>query len=918
MKNTQATEFKNKWTGRGDEKSDTQTFWNELIGKVLDGSDVEIDYEKRVVVDGQTKFIDGYLPDTKTLIEQKTITKDLSKKYAQSGGLELTPFEQAKRYANNLPHNEHPRWIIVSNFKEIRVHDMNKPGEAPEIIKLEDIEKDYTRLGFLVDKDDENIAKELEVSVKAGELVGKIYDALLEQYVDPENEDSLKSLNILCVRLVFCLYAEDALIFGKPNRFHDYLNKFNNPNDFRKALIELFRILNQKSEDRDPYGDPELLAFPYVNGGLFAKEDVEIPRFTPEIMDILLSQASKDFDWSDISPTIFGAVFESTLNPETRRQGGMHYTSIENIHKVIDPLFLDDLKNELKELKKEPVDRTRIKNLKAFQDKLASLKFMDPACGSGNFCTESYLSLRRLENEVLKETLGDQISMIFDEEKSPVKVSIDQFYGIEINDFAVDVAKTALWIAESQMLEETEKIVHHDIDFLPLTTNATIVHGNALRMDWNEVCPASELNYIMGNPPFIGHQWRTEEQANDVKSIFKDNGKAGKLDYVACWFKKATEMIVETNIRCAFVATNSISQGEPVSILWDDLLQNITIDYAHTTFVWNSEANDQAHVHCVIIGFSSNQAERKTKYLFNGKSVLLATNINGYLLDAPNITVDSRGPMITPGHAPITKGSQATDGGNLLLSEDEMKELLREHPDSKPLIHPFVGADEFINNKKRYCLWLNNVSPSIYRSIRPIMQRLDAVANMRLQSKTESVRQDANKPGLFTQMRQPETTYMLIPRVSSGARRYLPIGFMQPDVIASDAVLIIPNATIYDFGMLESNVHMAWMRTVCGRLKSDYRYSSAVYNNFPWPEPTPDQKAKIEATAQGILDARAKFPDSSLADLYDELTMPIELRRAHQANDKAVMEAYGFNVKMTEPECVAELMKMYQKLTEVK
>ena len=919
MKNTQATEFKNKWTGRGDEKSDTQTFWNELIGKVLDGPNVEIDYEKRVVIDGQTKFIDGYLPDTKTLIEQKTITKDLSKKYAQSGGLELTPFEQAKRYANNLPHNEHPRWIIVSNFKEIRVHDMNKPGEAPEIIKLEDIEKDYTRLGFLVDKDDENIAKELEVSVKAGELVGKIYDALLEQYVDPENEDSLKSLNILCVRLVFCLYAEDALIFGKPNRFHDYLSKFNNPNDFRKALIELFRILNQKSEDRDPYGDPELLAFPYVNGGLFAKEDVEIPRFTPEIMDILLSQASKDFDWSDISPTIFGAVFESTLNPETRRQGGMHYTSIENIHKVIDPLFLDDLKNELKEIKKEPVDRTRIKNLKAFQDKLASLKFMDPACGSGNFCTESYLSLRRLENEVLKETLGDQISMIFDEEKSPVKVSIDQFYGIEINDFAVDVAKTALWIAESQMLEETEKIVHHDIDFLPLTTNAYIVHGNALRMDWNEVCPASELNYIMGNPPFVGKKEQTKEQKKELLELFPKNIKGiGNLDFVAGWYQKATVYIKNTSIKCAFVSTNSITQGEQVAPLWTYLLSNdISINFAYRTFRWDSEASIKAHVHCVIVGFSNNHSNEAILYdESNYKQIV--DNINPYLVGAPSVIVNSRNTPIC--NVPIMQyGSMPIDNGFLILDKDEKDKLINDNPNCSKYIKEYMGGAEIIKQKKRWCLWLVDANPSDLKTSIFIMDRIKQTKLFREQSDRPQTIALANTPHLFGEIRQPNTSMLVIPKVSSESRRYIPIVQMDPSIIINGSALIVPNADLYNLGILNSNVHMAWMRTVCGRMKSDYQYSAnVVYNNFPWPSPTPEQKAKIETTAQGILDARNKYPESTLADLYDELTMPLELRRAHQANDKAVMEAYGFNVKMTEPECVAELMKMYQKLTEVK
>lgn len=905
-----AEAFAKRWQGRGQEDKDDQKYWNEMLQNVFGVTDPDyIDYQKRVKINGNTKRIDGYISDTKVLIEQKSIGIPLNRAI-QHGDEKLTPFEQAKQYVNNLPHNEHPRWIITSNFQEIWVYDLNKPGVAPEVIKLEDFGKDYTRLGFLVDVADDNLAKELEVSVKAGELVGKIYDALLKNYVDSENEESLKSLNILCVRLVFCLYAEDALIFGKPNRFRDYLSNFNNPNDFRKALIELFKVLNQKSEERDPYGDPELLAFPYVNGGLFAKEDVEIPRFTPEIMDILLSQASKDFDWSDISPTIFGAVFESTLNPETRRQGGMHYTSIENIHKVIDPLFLDDLKAELEEIKKESVDRTRIKNLKAFQDKIASLKFMDPACGSGNFCTESYLCLRRLENEVLKETLGEQIGFVFDEEKSPVKVSISQFYGIEINDFAVDVAKTALWIAESQMLEETEKIVHHDIDFLPLTTNAYIVHGNALRMDWNEVCPASELNYIMGNPPFVGTKYQSRSQKDDIMFVCP---ALKPLDYVTGWYKKADEYINGTSVKCAFVSTNSITQGEQVEPLWRQLQS--TIDFAWKSFVWNSESLGTAHVHVVIIGFSRDGA--KTKYLFeeNGK-ITIANNINAYLIDGPDVLIGKRTYSISPLAPKIAKGSQPTDGGGLLLSKDEKAFFESKYSNITKYIRRYMGATDLINDTERFCLWLKDCPPHELKKMTLVMDRLNMVKESRLSSPKESTRKWADRPMLFTEDRQPTSDYIILPVVSSENRRYMPSKYVGADVIANANAQMIPNATLFDFGIINSNVHMAWMRTVCGRMKSDYAYSATiVYNNFPWPTPTDEQKAKIETTAQGILDARAKFPDSSLADLYDELTMPIELRKAHQANDRAVMEAYGFSTKMTEPECVAELMKMYQKLT---
>lgn len=919
-KQKQAAEnFAKKWAGRGQENKDDQKFWNEILQSVFEINDPDyIDYQKTVKIGGNTKRIDGYIADTKVLIEQKSIGIPLNRPI-QHGSEKLTPFEQAKQYVNNLPHNEHPRWIVTSNFEEIWVYDLNKPGEAPETIKLADFGKDYTRLGFLVDKEDDNLAKELEISVKAGELVGVIYDELLKNYVDPESEESLKSLNILCVRLVFCLYAEDALIFGKPNRFHDYMAKFANPNDFRKALIELFKILNQKPEERDPYGDPELLSFPYVNGGLFAREDIEIPRFTTEIIDILLSQASKDFNWSDISPTIFGAVFESTLNPETRRQGGMHYTSIENIHKVIDPLFLDDLKVELEEIKKEPVDRTRIKNLKSFQDKLASLKFMDPACGSGNFCTESYLCLRRLENEVLKETLGDQIGFVFDEEKSPVKVSISQFYGIEINDFAVDVAKTALWIAESQMLEETEKIVHHDIDFLPLTNNAFIVEGNALRMEWSDVCPAEQLDYIMGNPPFVGASFCNDIQKEEVSSLLKGVKFSNSVDYVGGWYIKAAAYMQNTAIKVAFVSTNSITQGEQVAPLWKTLLfkYNANISFAWRTFIWDSEANKKAQVHCVIIGFEvgNNTADKR---IFDENSIICADNINPYLVDAPNVIVESVGKPLCNVPA-LTKGNQPTDDGNFLLSEEEAAKLINEDPTIAHLVKRYIGGKDFLNNNEiRYCLWLKDVSPSVYKDNKEIMRRINAVREFRLKSSAEPTRKFADKPYQFFSSPQTEDDYLIIPRVSSERRRYIPIGFMTSNNIASDSCSIVMGAKMYHFGILSSNVHMAWMRTVAGRLKSDYRYSGGVvYNNFPWPQPTDEQKNRIEETAQGIISAREKFNDSSFADMYGDNfdLIYLDLKRAHQANDRAVMDAYGFSTKMTEPECVAELMKMYQKLT---
>ena len=910
-----AKQFAADWQGKGYEKGHSQTFWLALLQKVygVEEPDKFITFEDQIMLD-HTSFIDGFIPSTHVLIEQKSLGKELNKPIKQSDGSLLSPFQQAKRYAAELPYSQRPRWIVTCNFAEFYVYDMERPTGDPEIIKLCDLEKEYYRLQFLVDTGDTNIKKEMEVSLQAGEIVGVLYDALLKQYKDPEAEETLKSLNALCVRLVFCLYAEDAGIFGAHGMFHNYLERHRAED--RRALINLFHVLDQKPEQRDKYLDDDLAAFPYVNGGLFADENIEIPRLGDEVIDLILAKASADFDWSAISPTIFGAVFESTLNPETRRSGGMHYTSIENIHKVIDPLFLDGLRAELEEIKEITVDKTRKTKLKAFQSKLASLTFLDPACGSGNFLTETYLSLRKLENEVLR-CLTDQISMDFD---GIIQVSIGQFYGIEINDFAVTVAKTALWIAESQMMKETEDVVHMTLDFLPLKSYANITEGNALRLDWESVVPKHKLNYIMGNPPFVGASMMTKTQKDEAVAVFGKGKRVNSIDYVGAWYHKAAALMRGTNSRAAFVSTNSITQGEQVAPLWDKLLNHyhVHIDFAHRTFKWNSEAKEKAAVHCVIIGFSI-AGNTQLKYIYtNGVASQPAKNINPYLVDAPNILVYSRSvPICDVPH--MTYGNKPSDGGNLILSQEERDGLIDKTPDLMPYIRRYVGSRDFINNDEvRYCLWLRSASPAVYRKNTEVMRRLNAVKELRLKSSAKPTQALAEKPYLFFSAPQTENDYLIVPNVSSERRKYIPIGFMSKDIIASNAVQIVPNATRYHFGILTSNVHMAWMRIVTGRLKSDYQYSGAiVYNNFPWPNPTDAQKAKIEQTAQMILDARALYPDCSLADLYDETTMPPELRKAHQQNDRAVMQAYGFDVATTtETSCVAELMRMYQKLME--
>ena len=928
-----AKQFAEYWQGKGYEKGESQPFWLSLLRDVygIEHPEGFIQFENQVPHIDRSSFIDANIPSTHVLIEQKSLGKDLRKGIIQSDGSKLKPIQQAKRYSADLPYSMRPRWIITCNFSEFNVYDMERPNEEPEVIYLKDLEEDYYRLQFLVDTENSDIKKEEKVSLKAGVLVGILYDKILEQYKDPSNPESLRSLNMLCVRLVFCLYAEDAGIFGEHGKFHDYLKHIaeRNISDVRRGLIDLFRVLDTKPEDRDPYMEEELASFPYVNGGLFADENIEIPRFTEEIVQILLSKASEDFNWRDISPTIFGAVFESTLNPETRRSGGMHYTSIENIHKVIDPLFLQQLRVELNEIEEIAVTNPRRNRLEAFQKKLASLVFFDPACGSGNFLTETYLCLRRLENEVIEHLIAlekgnveGQI-MMAGARHIEVMVSIEQFYGIEINDFAVSVAKTALWIAESQMLEETEKILKQPLEFLPLTTNAFIREGDALKLDWKSVVAPYKISYIMGNPPFVGASMMTKEQKAEAVAIFGKIKLANSIDYVGAWYHKAAAYINNTRIRVAFVSTNSITQGEQVAPLWEKLIDfyKIHIDFAFRTFKWDSEATEKAAVHCVIIGFSQYDSHKLRRLYLDESRVNLVENINPYLLAIPNILVSSRSSPIC--NVPkMLLGNKPSDGGNLILLQEEKDLILNKEPQLEKFIRPYVGAVEYINNKIRYCFWLVDASPAEINKSSELRRRLQAVREMRMKSSAKPTREKANTPGLFFFISQPKTDYLLIPSTSSENRKFIPIGFMSPDIIASNSTTIVPDATLYHFGILTSNVHMSWMKAVGGRLKSDYRYSGGiVYNTFPWPTPTDEQKSRIEKTAQEILNVRRelqeKDPECSLADLYDELTMPSKLRKAHQDNDCAVMQAYGMPVRgTTESSCVAQLMKMYQKLVE--
>lgn len=907
-----AAEFAKRWKGKGYEKGDSQLFWTELLTEVfgIENPSSFIRYEEQVKVD-KTNFIDGHIPSTRVLIEQKSLGKDLRKGIVQSDGSILNPFQQAKRYVANLPVSEHPRWVVTCNFSEFLVYDMEQPNGEPEQILLENLGKEYYRLQFLVNEKSEHIKKEEKVSMEAGEIVGRIYDALLQQYAD-DSPEAQRWLNILCVRLVFCLYAEDAGIFAH-DQFCNYLTRYD-AEDFRNALIRLFEVLNTPIEHRSKYLKDELKAFPYTNGGLF-EEEIEIPQFTENLKQIILQNASLDFDWSDISPTIFGAVFESTLNPETRRSGGMHYTSIENIHKVIDPLFLNELREELDTILEEKVEKQRKRKLEAYQDKLSKLIFLDPACGSGNFLTETYLSLRRLENEAIRERYHGQ--GMFGEFINPIKVNINQFYGIEINDFAVTVATTALWISEAQMLSETEKIIHRDIDFLPLKSYTNIVEGNALRLDWHSVVPVDKLSYIIGNPPFVGARLMSPAQKDDLLNVFGKKWKnIGNMDYVCGWYKKTSELIKGTNIHAALVSTNSLTQGEQVANLWEPLFNGgLKINFAYRTFRWDSEASSKAHVHCVIIGFS--YKDTIIKMIYDNEQKKQVNHINAYLTEAPDVFIEKRNKPIS-NISPMNYGSFALDDGNYTISKAEHDELIKADSSISQFLRPFIGAQEMLHGIERYCVWLKDVPLSSFARNTIIRTKVERVQQWRAASNRKNTVALADTPTLFAEIRQPSSLYLAVPTVCSEKRRYIPMMYLSPEIIASNQVYVVPNATLYHFGVMQSNVHMAWMRIVSGRLKSDYRYSnSVVYNNFPWPQPTDEQIARIGQTAQAILDARAKYPDLTLADLYDNVMMPVELRKAHQDNDRAVMEAYGWKAssQFTESMCVAELFKLYQKLT---
>lgn len=928
-----AKHFIQKYKDKTNEKSDAQSFWIDFLGIFVDEPTQKINFEKTVPL-GHTSFIDAYIPHAKTLIEQKSSGIDLNKAKKQSDGSELTPFEQAKRYNDELPYSQKARYIIVCNFDEFHIHDMESPKDPPQIINFADLTKQIHRFAFLNEsKSDElkalALAKQSELSFKAARLIRQIQDELIALYAaatpsgEPSEQD-FASINMLLTRLVFCFYADDSGVFTRHDMFGAYLatHKAN----MRQAILDVFSMLSTPEHKRSKFADPELLAFPYTNGGLFEFYDENIPQFNDKLAELIIDKATFGFDFSLISPTIFGGLFESTLNPETRRSSGMHYTSIENIEKLIKPLFLDKLESELDEIIAIKQKDTKDKKLIEFQKKLGSLCFFDPACGSGNFLTQTFLCLRELENKALKERFTDKSGTFqgvlegFD--TCGICVDINNFYGIEINSFATAVAKTALHIADKQMRKATNELIHANLEYLPLRDFENILCANAFDVSWDKHCPKAD--FIIGNPPFVGARMMNETQKADLIKASNNAKNAGNLDYVTAWFFKACEYMKQSpKTRTAFVATNSICQGEQVALLWKPLFESgVSIDFAYTSFKWDNSVDfgtgkkekadkKMAAVYVIIAGFSLNNSSQK--YIFTGNSRIPASNINGYLVDAPNIAIESRSkPLCNVPEMGI--GNKPIDDGNYLFKPDEMNEFIAKEPNSKKYFKRWYGADEFINGKIRYCLWLGDCSPNELRSMPECMKRIKAVREFRLASKSEGTRKIADKPTRFHVENMPNSDFILVPRVSSAERFYIPFGFLSNDNLASDATLIIPNATLADFAILTSSVHMEWMRAVCGRLGDGYRYSAnIVYNNFPFASLDEKDKETLTATAQGILDARALFGDCSLADLYNPLTMPANLRKAHERNDQAVLKIYGIDKTATPSDIVKELFTRYEK-----
>lgn len=931
----EAKEFVKRWqkrlaaipAGSNNEQQDTQKFWVDLLINVLgipsNTIDSFVDFERKV----RGRRIDVFVSDHNFLCEQKSWGIDLDKPEPRNGGME-TPLQQAMWYARHLPYSERPRWVMTCNFGTFRLYDLDneRPEDTVQEFSLEELPDSLYLLSFLTSNETSRLHKEQQLSIEAGAYVSRLYDALAKQYHHIEEKDERaqeeqRSLNVLITRIIFLLYAEDADLLQSHQAFGRYCE--GDPAKLRRKLVDLFETIDTPLEQRDEYMDEDLAAFPYVNGGLFADSSIIVPQMTSEILEAI-ADASQDFDWREISGVIFGGVFEGTLNPETRHAGGMHYTSVENIERCLRPLFLDELWDELHEAEGEKTAAKRKQALARLHDKVASITIGDPACGSGNFLTEAYRQLRTIENRIIEDELSEetgnagQTSLVVAQD-SPVRVSLDQLYGIEINDFAVSVAKTALWITEEQMLRKTQEIyVGYDFDFLPLRSLSNLHEGNALKTDWSEVFP-DDLTYLVGNPPFLGARNQSKEQKAELLEVFDGAKNAGNIDYCGAWYMKAARFTQGKRTRCALVSTNSICQGEQVANLWKPLHDlGIHIDFAHNTFRWDNEAADKAHVFCVIVGFSRENCEKRL-YVHDTPDAAevkkAAKSINAYLSDAPDAFIWNRNKPICD-VPKIGIGNKPIDGGFYLFADEEKTDFLNKEPGAESYFHRWIGSREFLHGESRWCLYLGDAAFAELKELPRCRERIEAVREYRLASKSAPTRKLADRPAHFHVENMPKGNSIVVPKVSSERRRYIPMGFVGPETLCSDLVFLIPNASLYHFGVLQSQFHNAWMRTVAGRLKSDYRYSGGiVYNNFVWPEPTVSQREEVERCAQAVLDARDAQEGATLADMYDpknETFFP-ELMAAHRALDAAIEAAYGVDFGGDEERIVAHLFNLYAK-----
>lgn len=930
IRGQKARDFVVRWQGHGDEKQETQRFWMDLLQNVLDRPHAleETEFEHPTALGG---YIDVLSPDARFLVEQKSAGISLDKPEPRQGTL-VTPVEQALRYANYLPADEKPTTICTCNFQRFRFYDLNNDPAAKSPVEeftLDQLPEHLSIFEQIFAPEHSRIIIQQKLSEKAGELVANLHNALAEEYRDPDAPGSHHALATLTVRIVFCLYAEDSGLFRPAGAFDSYVRGFE-ARHLRGGMLDLFKVLDTPYADRGPYLDEDLKRFPYVNGGLFA-EEIEIPQFTDAIRDAIL-YASESFDWKDISPVIFGSLMEETLSHDQRRAGGMHYTTVENIHRVIDPLFLDDLKDRLNAIETAPMgEKARENRLREFQTMIASLQFLDPACGSGNFLTETFLELRRLENRVLEHLLHNQGVMEFGADTdagSLVKVSIGQMHGIEINDFAVSVAKTALWIAQQQALDATESIAGQALEHLPLHDSGNIVQANALRYDWNQLLPGSRCNYVMGNPPFIGHVSRTDAVAKDMRDVWgKDYD--GYLDYATGWHRTASRYLKGNHgASFGFVSTNSVVQGQPVASLFKPLYADgWRIRFAHQTFAWNAQSTDMAHVHVVIIGMDQSSDIIRKPALYTYETInsqpqkQVAKHINPYLIKGPDLFIGKRSQRKGPLSLDlplIDSGSMPADGGNLLIdSYDEYRKAMSD-PLAAQYVRPFRMGKELINGKERWCLWLINAPMDDIQQSPFLNNRVKACREYRNHAPKKG---DAFKlrftPQLFRDNHQPDVSYVGIPSVFSSNRRWATCARLQPDIIAGNKIYTCIDPDGFMFAIFESGMFIAWQKAIGGRLKSDCNFSNTiVWNNLPLPEVSPELRERIIEAGKNIEQVRARYPDESLASLYNALGMHPDLIKVHEQLDRLVDKAFGAEKPcQTDEARLTILFARYQELT---